>query len=59
MTASEQAKAAGFKSLIEVAELIDKTTATLCNWFNDNPVLFNSVIIGLAKIKEDDLNVTD
>lgn len=54
MTASEQAKAAGFKSLIEVAELIDKTTATLCNWFNDNPVLFNSVIIGLAKIKEDD-----
>lgn len=54
MTASQQAKTAGFKSLIEVAELINKTRATLNNWFHDNRVLFDSVIIGLAKIKEDE-----
>ena len=44
MTPSEQAKAAGFKSLAEVARKIGKPRRTLYNWHRDSPELFGQIV---------------
>jgi len=46
MTASKQAKEAGLKSLLQVAELTGQSTQTLNNWFNHKPELFGIVLLG-------------
>lgn len=46
MTASKQAKEAGFKSLAQVAELFGVTTQCLRNWHKDEPVKFKIVLFG-------------
>ena len=48
MTPSEQAKAQGFKSLAQVAELSGVNVRTLNNWHKDKPYLFKIVLLGLA-----------
>lgn len=48
MTASEQAKASGFKSLTEVAKLLDVTTQCLRQWHKKKPQRFEIVLIGCA-----------
>jgi hypothetical protein len=51
MTASEHAKQAGLKSLVEVSELTGVSHQTLNNWHNDKPKLFAIVIAGCVSIK--------
>jgi len=51
MTASEQAKAAGLKSLAELADMVRKPTQTLRNWHRDSPELFAVVVAGAVAIK--------
>jgi len=51
MTASEQCKAAGLKSLAEVAEMVRKPPQTLRNWHRDSPELFATVIAGAVALK--------
>ena len=46
MTASEAAKAQGFKSLIQVAELFGVTTQCLRNWHKNDPDKFEIVLLG-------------
>ena len=51
MTASEQCKAAGLRSLAELSEIVRKPTQTLRNWHRDSPDLFSVVIAGAVVIK--------
>ena len=51
MTASEQAKAAGLKSLAEIADMVRKPPQTLRNWHRDSPELFAVVVAGAVVIK--------
>jgi len=46
MTASQQAKQLGFKSLAQVAELFNVTTQCLRNWHKDEPEKFEMVLHG-------------
>lgn len=46
MTPSQQAKAAGLKSLTEVMEKTGVSLQTLTNWHRDKPKLFEIVITG-------------
>ena len=46
MTASEQAKAQGLKSLAQVAELTGVSFQTLNNWHKNKPELFEILLIG-------------
>ena len=48
MTPSQQAKAQGFKSLAQVAELSGVNVRTLNNWHKDKQYLFKIVLLGLA-----------
>jgi len=48
MTASEQAKARGLKSLRQMAELTGVKERTLINWHKSRPLLFKVVLTGLA-----------
>lgn len=48
MTPSKKAKQAGLSSLAEVSQMIGKPPQTLNNWFNDEPELFDIVIIGCS-----------
>jgi len=50
MTASQQAKAGGFRSLRQVAELANVKERTLYNWFNDKPELFKVVLLGCVAL---------
>lgn len=49
MTASEQAKASGLKSLAQVAEMINVTTQCLRNWHKSEPERFEIVLLGCNK----------
>jgi hypothetical protein len=49
MTASEQAKAAGLKSLAQVSELTGVSFQTLNNWSKHKPDLFRVVLLGCAE----------
>lgn len=46
MTASEQAKSMGLKSLAVVAELTQQSPQTLDNWHKNKPELFRIVLLG-------------
>ena len=46
MTPSKAAKKAGLKSLKQMSEISDTTTATLRNWFNNNPKRFYTMLDG-------------
>ena len=51
MTAAEQAKSAGLKSLSELAGMVRKPPQTLRNWHRDAPELFAVVVAGAVVIK--------
>ena len=51
MTASQQAKAAGLKSLAEVSRITGQSIETLNNWSRNKPDLFEVVLLG-AKAKK-------
>ena len=51
MSPSEQCKAAGLKSLTELARMVHKPTQTLRNWHRDSPELFAIVVAGAVVIK--------
>ena len=57
MTASEQCKAAGLKSLAELAAMVRKPPQTLRNWHRDSPELFAVVVAG-AVIKAANVEVS-
>lgn len=48
MTASQQAKATGLKSLSQVAEMTGQSIQTLINWHKNKPDLFDIVLRGCA-----------
>jgi hypothetical protein len=54
MTASQQCKAAGLKSLAEVSRMVCKPVQTLHNWHRESPKLFSVVIAG-SVIKKNEL----
>lgn len=55
MTAAQEAKQQGFKSLAQVAEMLGVTTQCLRNWHKDDKNKFNIVLLGcLAMIKAED-----
>ena len=51
MTAAEQAKKAGMKSLAEVSQMTDIRFQTLNNWHKNRPKLFRLVILGCVADK--------
>lgn len=51
MTAAEQCKAAGLKSLAELSKMVCKPPQTLRNWHRDAPELFAIVVAGAVVIK--------
>ena len=58
MTAAEQCKAAGLKSLAELAEMVRKPSQTLRNWHRDSPELFATVVAGAVVIKAANVELT-
>lgn len=52
MTPSQQAKAAGLKTLTEASRICNKSTSTLRDWHRNNPKLFRAIIAGCAAIKD-------
>ena len=52
MTASDKAKNKGLKSLKEVCDLTGVSFQTLNNWSNDKPELFEVVLLGCVKKRE-------
>lgn len=50
MTASQQAKAAGLKSLAQVSEITGISFQTLNNWHNKRPELYRVIIAGCSSI---------
>ena len=52
MTPSQQAKAAGMKSLAEVSQITGVQPQTLDNWCRNKKPLFAAVLIGCRVIKE-------
>lgn len=52
LTASQQAKAAGLKSLLQVQQLTRQSAQTLINWHRDKPDLFRVVIAGCVSLTE-------
>ena len=51
MPPSEQCKAAGLKSLVELAKISGVSVQTLINWSRDKPQLFATVVAGAVVIK--------
>jgi len=58
MTPSEQCKAAGLKSLAELAKISGASTRTLINWHRDKPELFATVLAGAVVIKAANVELT-
>lgn len=50
MNASEQAKAAGLKSLAQVSKITGVSVQTLNNWHKNKPDLFAVVLAGCSQI---------
>jgi len=50
MTPSQQAKAVGLKSLMQVSELTGVSIQTLSNWAKNKPLLFAVVLAGCVAI---------
>ena len=55
-TASQQAKAAGLKNLIQVQQLTGQSAQTLINWHRDKPELFRVVIAGCVSLAPEDIS---
>lgn len=54
MTASQQAKDAGLKNLLQVQQLTGQSAQTLINWHRDKPALFQIVLLGcVSRLKND------
>lgn len=53
-TPSQQAKAAGFKTLTQVSRICNKSVSTLRGWSRDNPQLFQVILIGCATTGDKD-----
>jgi hypothetical protein len=51
MTPSEQCKAAGLKSLSELAKISGVSVQTLINWHKDKTLLFATIVAGAVVIK--------
>jgi len=51
MKPSEKCKAAGLKSLAELAEITGESVQTLNNWFKNKPVVFDLVLRGAVLLK--------
>ena len=51
MSPSEQCRAAGLKSLAELAKISGVSVQTLINWHKDKPALFATVVSGAVVIK--------
>ena len=51
MTASEQCKEAGLKSLAEASEISEVAVSTLNDWHRTKPKLFEIVVIGATELK--------
>lgn len=47
------AREAGFESIKEVAQMVNKPYTTLYDWGLKNPKLLRAVIIGCAEIKKE------
>jgi hypothetical protein len=58
MTPSEQCKAAGLKSLADLAQMVRKPPQTLRNWHRDSPELFAVVVAGAVVIKAANVELT-
>ncbi len=52
ITASQQAKAAGLKSLAQVSELTGVSFQTLNNWAKHKPQLFEAVLLGCLALTD-------
>lgn len=52
MTASEQCKEAGLKSLTELSTITGKSVRTLQNWHRDDSNFFSIVLCGAVMIKK-------
>lgn len=52
MSPSQQAKAAGLKSLTQVSNITHVSLNTLGNWHRDKPDLFRVVLVGSMAIVE-------
>ncbi len=50
MTPSEQCKAAGLKSLVELSRITGESQQTLINWHKKKPRLFQVVIAGALSL---------
>jgi hypothetical protein len=50
MTPSQQAKAAGLKSLAQVQQMTGQSRQTLTNWHTNKPDLFAVVLVGCKSI---------
>lgn len=53
MSPSRQAKAAGLKSLAQVAKITGRSDRTLTNWHRNYPELFRVVIAGCVAIEKE------
>jgi hypothetical protein len=51
-TASDSAKSAGLKNLVEASKLTGVSTQTLNNWFNHKPELFKVVMLGCLYLRD-------
>ena len=58
MTPSEQCKAAGMKSLAELAKISNTSTRTLINWHRHNITRFTVLLAGAVVIKAANAEIT-
>lgn len=54
MTPSEQCKAAGLKSLAELARISQTSVQTLINWHKHKPALFFVVVAGAVSVLQNE-----
>ena len=55
MTPSQQAKAAGLRSLTSVSDITGVSLQTLTNWHKDKPKLFKAVVAGCVALTIDEM----
>lgn len=59
MTAADEAKKAGLKSLATVIELTGQSRQTLQNWQKDKPELFKVVVAGCVSLTRNESRDTE
>ena len=50
MKPSEQCKAAGLKSLVQLSRLTGESRQTLINWHRDRPIRFEAMILYVQNV---------